>query len=126
MSVSGLGNLIYPYRNTAQNVTQEAYNSQELQQLYQYQQASMQQNVQQAAAIRPVPIHEHAQQLLMGRLHGLATMFTMSTNDFLLCHMHGEKVYVFFIHDDRVGYLEDDANLFPSDKLVTQIRLLWS
>jgi hypothetical protein len=65
--------------------------------------------------------------LLRNRLQGVnGKGFTVDKNDFLFPLIHGEKVYIFFLHGDRVGHLEDEKNMFPSDKLVTQLRLLWS
>lgn len=94
---------------------------------------NQQQNVaQQLAAVQAqqhavrVDPHKSAYSLLMSRLHGVAGAFVMSTNDYLFTHVHTDKVFVFFVHNDRAGHLEDDINLFPSDKLITQVRLLWS
>ena len=36
----------------------------------------------------------------------------------------GDKVFVFVVQDGQAVVLEDDAPLFPSDKLITQLRLL--
>lgn len=36
----------------------------------------------------------------------------------------GEKVFVFVVEHDQAVTLEDDANLFPSDVLITQLRLI--
>ena len=35
-----------------------------------------------------------------------------------------EKVFVFIVQNDQAVTLEDDRNLFPSDTLVTQLRLI--
>lgn len=70
--------------------------------------------------------HENAKSMLFSRLHGFNYGFVMKQDDFLLPHVSPAKVYVFFIHGDRVGHLEDDIAIFPSDQLITQIRLLWA
>lgn len=36
----------------------------------------------------------------------------------------GDKVYVFVIQNDQPVILEDDATMFPSDQLTTQLRLI--
>lgn len=36
----------------------------------------------------------------------------------------GDKVYVFVIQNDQPVILEDDATMFPSDQLITQLRLI--
>lgn len=71
-------------------------------------------------------IHQQARSMLFSRLNGLSTGFVMRQTDFILTHVHKDKVYIFFITEDKAGHLEDDKNLYPSDKLITQIRLLWS
>ena len=36
----------------------------------------------------------------------------------------GDKVFVFVVQDNQAVTLEDDATMFPSDQLITQLRLL--
>jgi hypothetical protein len=40
--------------------------------------------------------------------------------------LNDEKAVVWIIHDDTALTIEDDLNLFPSDALVTSLRLLLS
>jgi hypothetical protein len=35
-----------------------------------------------------------------------------------------EKVFVVFMHDNQLAMLEDHAGLYPSDTLITQLRLI--
>jgi len=35
-----------------------------------------------------------------------------------------EKVFVFIVQNDKAATLEDDVGMFPSDTLVTQLRLI--
>ena len=80
-----------------------------------------------AGQIYQLNVHEHARSMLFSRLNGLAgSTFAIRTNDFIWPHVTGDKVYVFFVCDNKAGHLEDQSALFPSDKLITQIRLLWS
>jgi hypothetical protein len=44
--------------------------------------------------------------------------------DFLETHWHGEKVFVFVATGEQYVVLEDQAALFPSDTLITQLRLI--
>lgn len=44
--------------------------------------------------------------------------------DFLETHLHEERVLVFLVVGGKPVMLEDDANLFPSDTLITQLRLI--
>lgn len=44
--------------------------------------------------------------------------------DALETHYAGEKVFIFAVVDDKPVVLEDESALFPSDALVTQLRLI--
>lgn len=44
--------------------------------------------------------------------------------DALETHYAGEKVFIFVAVDDKPVVLEDESALFPSDALVTQLRLI--
>lgn len=48
---------------------------------------------------------------------------TMPYQD-LFTSLAGDKVFVFVVQDNQAVTLEDDAALFPSDTLITQLRLL--
>lgn len=43
---------------------------------------------------------------------------------FLETHATEDKVLIFLVVKDKPVFLEDDKSLFPSDTLVTQLRLL--
>lgn len=44
--------------------------------------------------------------------------------DCLETHWGEEKVFIFVVQDDKPVILEDPAELFPSDTLITQLRLI--
>lgn len=45
--------------------------------------------------------------------------------DFIQAHaINNERVVLFIVHKDTPMMLEDDGNLFPSDALITKLRLL--
>lgn len=73
-------------------------------------------------------MNNRALDLLYARLRGvnLNTPVLSSASDFLACHIAGTKVYTFFVFGDKVGHLEDDGNMFPSDELITKLRLIRS
>lgn len=135
LSDFGLGKLISPPSkpdyDSLLGLPPELFSSPAVQQVWAQQvavnqaQANLAQQAQAAPTSR-VPRHEHARSMLIDRLNGVLGTFVMSTDDFLLAHIHKDQVYIFFIHNDRAGYLADDANLYPSDKLVTQVRLIWT
>lgn len=70
--------------------------------------------------------NKRAERLLLDRLRGVKGDFKYTSTDFLFSHVHTDRVFVFFVHDGRGGHLEDDLSLYPSDKLITQLRLIWS
>jgi hypothetical protein len=43
---------------------------------------------------------------------------------FAQAHKAGERVFIFIVKGDEGMMLEDEAKMFPSDGLVTQLRLL--
>lgn len=43
---------------------------------------------------------------------------------YLSTALTGDKVFVFVVQDGQPVVLEDDATMFPSDALITQLRLL--
>lgn len=42
----------------------------------------------------------------------------------LFTSLAGDKVFVFVVQDNQAVTLEDNATMFPSDQLITQLRLL--
>lgn len=45
--------------------------------------------------------------------------------DFITAHqIDKERAVVFLVHDGQAQIIEDDGNLFPSDALITKLRLL--
>lgn len=70
--------------------------------------------------------NERALALLTMRLGGVTGHMKLSTDDFLICHCTDETVFVFFTFNGRGGHTEEQIDIFPSDKLVTQLRLVMS
>ena len=44
--------------------------------------------------------------------------------DFVNVHVGKDKAYVFVVKDGVAVTLEDDHNMYPSDNLITQLRLM--
>jgi hypothetical protein len=68
-----------------------------------------------------IGVMEHMQ-LLFARLRvpqGQTTPFS-----FLNCHVGDKKAFVFVVKNGEAVTLEDDPDLFPSDALIGQLRLL--
>jgi hypothetical protein len=43
---------------------------------------------------------------------------------FMEAHQSGDKVFVFIVHQGNPAIIEDDWNLFPSDAMITKLRLM--
>jgi hypothetical protein len=73
-------------------------------------------------------INVRAMELLHARLNGVDGNFIVGERNTIYTHVHDatDRVYVFFAVGEKAGYLEDEKAIFPSDRLVTQIRLLWN
>lgn len=113
---------VLPYDNAKQVLQQANITQEDMNNAYSYMQTQIQAN-----PPRQVPLHEHARDMLLKRLYGVTGLaFKLGTNDFLWTHVTADKVFIFFVCHERAGHIEDDAMLFPSDRLITQLRLIWT
>lgn len=102
-----------------------AWDAQQAQQAQAFGWAQSQGLTQQAQAELNGPsIHAKATHLLKLRLAGLDSQFHIAPDEFLTCHVSNSTVYIFFVINDKAGHIEEDTALFPSDKLITQFRLI--
>lgn len=69
------------------------------------------------AAFNPAPEDMIAMRLRVP--HGAVLGF-----EFLKCYVTPEHAFVFIVHNGQECTIKDDPNLFPSDGLITQLRLL--
>jgi hypothetical protein len=69
-------------------------------------------------------LHARARGLLLDRLGGIEGPCRINPNDFLMCHVFDGIVYIFFIFDKKEGMTKESTDLFPSDKLVAQMRMV--
>lgn len=67
--------------------------------------------------------HSLAKKMLLQRLNGFGPTW-MRSKDFLMCHVIDETVAVFYCFGKDTGVVEDTRDLFPSDGLVAQLRIL--
>ena len=70
--------------------------------------------------------NERALHLLMMRLSGVRGQLRLGKDDFMCCHVREDTVHVFFVLNGRSGNTEEHVDIFPSDKLLTQLRLIMS
>ena len=65
-----------------------------------------------------------AREIFLKRMGGLRNEMLVSKDDFLQCHVYGEVVHVFYCFGGRAGVTQEGIDLFPSDQLITQFRLV--
>jgi hypothetical protein len=69
--------------------------------------------------------HQHAAMLLIDRIKfGKVVDLGQSMCDFLQCHVGISSVNVFVVVDDQPTILTDPIEMFPSDALIAQMRLI--
>jgi hypothetical protein len=65
-----------------------------------------------------------ARELFLRRMGGIRAEMKVASNDFLQCHVYNEQVYVFYCFGGRHGVTLEPIDMFPSDQLITQFRLV--
>jgi hypothetical protein len=65
-----------------------------------------------------------AREMFLKRMGGIRAELTIAPEDFLHCHVYGETVYVFYCFAGRDGCAKESIDLFPSDQLITQFRMV--
>ena len=65
-----------------------------------------------------------ARELFLKRMGGIRAEMKVASNDFLQCHVYNEQVYVFYCFGGRHGVTLEPIDMFPSDQLITQFRLV--
>jgi hypothetical protein len=67
-----------------------------------------------------------ARELFLKRMGGIRAELRVADDDFLQCHIYGEVVYLFYCFGGRAGVTQESIDLFPSDQLITQFRMVLS
>jgi hypothetical protein len=65
-----------------------------------------------------------AREMFLKRMGGLRAELRVASDDFLQCHVYNDQVYVFYCFGGRHGVTLEPIDLFPSDQLITQFRLV--
>jgi hypothetical protein len=65
-----------------------------------------------------------ARELFLKRMGGIRAELKVASDDFLQCHVYNEQVYVFYCFGGRHGVTLEPIDMFPSDQLITQFRLV--
>ena len=73
-----------------------------------------------------VDLHYKARSMLQDRLGTINSRFQPKEGDFMWCHvdMERQKVFVFFVFDGQDGSTSEGLEMFPSDTLVAQLRMI--
>lgn len=118
-------NDVYKYMQQVRNspiLQQDVVNAQQ-----QYSQLQAMNQAQAAAGMANIstpPLDYIALDLLKRRMAGLTSQFTLKQDEFLTCYVSKDTVYVFFVLNGKAGHFIEEVTLFPSDKILTQIRMI--
>jgi hypothetical protein len=82
---------------------------------------------------QPVPtpadtatLSARAREMFLKRMGGIRAEMKLGTDDCIHCHIYGETVHVFYCLNGKSGTVNERIDLFPSDTLIIQFRLLLS
>jgi hypothetical protein len=67
-----------------------------------------------------------AREMFLKRMGGIRAELRIADGDFLQCHIYGEMVHLFYCFGGRSGVTQESIDLFPSDTLITQFRMVLS
>ena len=65
-----------------------------------------------------------AKELFLKRMGGIRAELRIAEGDFLQCHVYGEMVHVFYCFAGKPGVTQEHIDMFPSDTLITQFRMI--
>ena len=72
----------------------------------------------------PPQLGARAREIFLKRMGGIRAEMKVAPEDFLQCHVFNDQVYVFYCFGGRSGVTNEGIDLFPSDQLITQFRLV--
>ena len=81
----------------------------------------------QSRPLQPNPLpnyHECAREMFIKRMGGVRNMFLVAPKDFLMCHVHDDQVFVFYLFGGKAGVVNEPIDMFPSDTLITQFKMI--
>lgn len=71
-------------------------------------------------------LNQRAREMLVKRVGGIRAELKIVTGDFLMCHCYNDVVHVFYCRNGNSGVTQETLDLFPSDTLVTQFRMIFN
>ena len=92
----------------------------------QAQQAGVGQSVIRTQPVIPTApnLASRAREIFLKRMGGIRAEMKVAPEDFLQCHVYNDQVHVFYCFGGRPGVTQESIDLFPSDQLITQFRLV--
>lgn len=70
-------------------------------------------------------LNQRAREMLLKRIGGIKAELKIIPGDFLTCHCHNDVVHVFYCRNGNSGVTQETIDLFPSDTLITQFRMIF-
>lgn len=67
-----------------------------------------------------------ARQLFISRMGGVTANFMLASGDFMHTQFYNGEVYLFFLFSGKEGVVRESADVFPSDQLIAQFRMIVS
>ena len=87
--------------------------------------ASARQAVNSGAQANTTPsLGNRAKELFLKRMGGIRAELRIAEGDFLQCHVYGEMVHIFYCFAGKPGVTQEHIDMFPSDTLITQFRMI--
>lgn len=71
-----------------------------------------------------LPISARAREMFLKRVGGLHQELRLNKDDFLHCQPYNDEIILFYLLRGKEGIVRQPIDLFPSDTLVAQFRLL--
>lgn len=71
-------------------------------------------------------LSERAREMFLKRMGGIRAELKIHADDYLHCHVYGDMVYLFYCFGGRDGCVKEGIDLFPTDQLITQFRMVLS
>lgn len=65
-----------------------------------------------------------AKELFVNRMKGVRGNFNLKETDFVETHIHADIVILFYCFDGREGIVKEPMDIWPSDGLIAQFRMM--
>lgn len=71
-----------------------------------------------------VELSSRAREQFVARMGGVRSTFFVQDTDCVYTHINGDKVILFYCFSGKVGHVEEPIDMFPSDTLIAQFRMI--